>query len=342
MYCEKCKIQIPDEEDTRFCPECGMPLKESGTEADGEDRGKGRKVRTFQAVLTAAALLSLASLGVRGFQHVREYGFLDLGAVTEEALSEQRDKREQLRVQADAVQSELMEAVERRGRYEQNLQDADTRVREIYGDMENAAAEAISLVWEELGNAESVYYETEDFSDTMKDEVIDTVAGNPIVASGIKSALESASEDLSVESILSGASDGILAGVQDFAEGKAKDYISDAIGVDVFSIGDTEQELISIGDTPKVLANYIAEDADASAQRLQGFLASNQISEKEVRILAEDYYRLKMAQKDMALIKKEDPDMDTEGKYQHFLDMARVFARSQYLISQYSEADAGE
>lgn len=202
---------------------------------------------------------------------------------------------------------------------------------------EKAAREA--LVMSALTGVNMVTLDTSGFDDIFIDGMVDQVLGKEILSSGAKSAIQAASDELSLDSILEGAQTGAIEGIQGYVEGKAEGDLTDKIGADIFSSAGLVDEILHADDTSAALANGIADSQELKADELLKVLQATSMTAGDIRNAAESLYQLKSLEAEASAITGNSVEGNKDDLYQRLETISRQYGAENYRILKYAEAE---
>lgn len=218
----------------------------------------------------------------------------------------------------------------------------ESQIRQSYARREEAALEAEALIMSAMTGINMVTLDTIGFEDIFIDGMVDEVMGNEILSSSAKSAIEAAAADKSLDSILEGARTGAIEGIQGYAKGKAKEYLSDKIGADIFSAVGLVDELVHAEDTPAALANGIAAGQGTKADELLRVLQTTSMTAGDIRNAAENLYQLKSLEEEASAITGNPVEGNKDEFFQQLEFLSRQYGTENYQILRYAEWEKAE
>lgn len=276
--------------------------------------------KIWKAVCVAAAGLLTVGAAASTVAFVSRYGYLWGYEDSMEALKVQEaELSTQLAQEEDALKEEETAYNAYVAVTEENTWDR--QIRQAFAEGEAARANADMLTLSVLDQVSMVTFQTEDFKETMKDALFDEVIG-------------AASEKVPLDSIITGATQGVSEGIYGYVEGKAKDYLTDMLGADIFAAKDFVDELVGANDVPAVLVNQMAEKQKSRVSDLVEFMGRKERSVQEQRLAADSLYQLIDMEEQVAVAVKRGTTLDKSDVYRQMVEYARQYGGSQYAIRQ--------
>lgn len=324
-------------------------IKASENKKQGEimmDFSKKVQRRFILAMLLVTGILTSAAV-IQTVRFWSEYGAVwsyDLSQDTIDALSREAENAS---AQLESDKARLEEIKQQYEIFEQARENGDweTRIRVANEEREAAAAKAEALLLSDLSGMKLVTFESTSFEENFMDGMIDDMAGNEILSSAIKSAIHAATEGQSIEQIVEGAKEGAAEGISGYVGSKVQDYLADSIGGDIFTPIDFINNLINADDTPRTLANGIAEKQSELTATLLDMLGQNTVSAVDLQNEAEMMYCLWSLQAETASIMGDDSLDTSDSSYMQLVNLARQYGINNYRIlkyAQWKEVKSGE
>ncbi len=271
------------------------------------------------AACVAAGLLT-AGAAVTTVNFINTYGYL---WGYEDSLEVLHTQETELAAQLAREETALKEA---QAAYEAiaAAREEDTwerHIRQAFAAGEEARAEADVAMLSALDQVSIVTFGTEDFNETMKAALLDEVIG-------------AASDQIPLDHIITGASEGVSEGLYGYAESRAKGYLADVVGGDMFQVAEIVDQLVNADDVPAVLANQMAEKQRNRASGLVEFMGRETRSVQDQRRAADSLYQLMDMEEQMAAAAGRGTVLEKSRLYDQAVEYARQYGASQYAIRQ--------
>ena len=288
-------------------------------------------------LLCVLAVGALSYAGFVTFRFVSEYKYLLTAAVTEEDLAALKQENGQLEKTLSGKQQELQQVTLRKEELAAVGEDYEQEIRDCYIAKKEAESAARSLVLAKLENASYVTLpvaEQEKFGDVLMNNIIDEATGNAIVSAGVKSAIAAASEELSLESIVSGAVEGAVAEIPNFLNGEVTGAVADVIGIDVFGVAGWISEYMNADDTPVALANSMVTEQRQDVWKVLSLLEKEEITAADMQYVAGVMERIRVRGQELeAAGSRSGGNFDGAEQLQ---DLAKIWEENNYRILQYA------
>lgn len=272
------------------------------------------------AVCVAAASLLTAGAVAGTVTFVSRYGYL---WGYEDSLETLKAQEAELTAQLAEEETALKEA---QAAYDAMAaaREADTwehHIRQAFAAGEEAKAEADMVMLSALDQVSVVTFGTEDFNETMKEALLDEVVG-------------AASDKIPLDYIITGVTEGVSEGLYGYAQSKAKDYVSDVLGGDIFQVAGIVDQLVNANSVPAVLANQMAEKQRTRAAGLVEFIGMEKHSVQDQRRSADSLYQLMDMEEQIGAATGRGTTLQKAQIYEQAVEYARQYGASQYAISQ--------
>lgn len=300
-----------------------------------------KAVNLFMVILAVAALALMGRAGYRLYCFSSEYAQVWNEEITSEEV-------EQLEAQSRVVASELAAAQQKLDRLTEQLAllsaaeqtGIEERIRACYAAREEAELTARSLVAYVLQKANYITL-TPEQQESFGDVLIDEVTGNAILSSGVKAAIQAASEKKPLGEIVSDALGGAVSGVQDYVQGEIQGAVSDAIGFDIFGVTDFVSGFLNASDVPVTLINDMVTAQQQDVYRLALFLEQEELTGADIQTMAALMERIALREQEIAAAGGTVGGLNGADQ---MTQLAQVWAQNNYRILEYIElgGDANE
>lgn len=163
--------------------------------------------------------------------------------------------------------------------------DYEKEIERYFLLREETAKRAQVLVLDQLQEMEYITFE--EVENIQAGLIAASAIDNEVVAGGVEGAVDAVVEGKEIEEIVANAQNSALAAVPEYVKEKTKKYLSDAIGLDIFSIADFGEKMVNAKDIPAALTNDMVEEQQKVVQQLLYFSQKDKVTAGDIRCAAQ-------------------------------------------------------
>lgn len=333
----------PAYEEGTACPVSEQPEKEPE-----KKQGKWRRIKRIALAAGMVFLLLLTVYTVYRYQTMHaEYGDVWKVEITQQDVEDMQRELDQLTDRAAGTQAQAEQVRLKAENMEKLLcwydgdEHKEEEILELVARNIEIVDEAKSLIMESFGYQIQVHYESADAEKEWRDDVIGDLAGNSLISSGIIGGLDAAENEVSAGSILNGIKNGIASGVPSFATDKAKDALSNVTGSGVVSAASLLSDILSLGNVPELLVNYMVDLQNRYSIGLRNFIELEKVTPEDISQAADYYYQMYQIRDQVAEVTdaaKSNMD-DVQNVYRQLKELAREYQSNNTRIALYVGED---
>lgn len=300
-----------------------------------------KAVNIFMIILAVAALALMGRAGYRLYRFSSEYAQVWNEEITSEEVEQLEAESHNAAAELTVAQQELVRFTEQLAFLSVAEQTGiEEQIRACYAAREEAELTARSLAADALQKANYITL-TPEQQESFGDVLIDEVTGNAILASGVKAAIQAASEKKPLGEIVSDALGGAASGVQDYVQGEIQGAVSDVIGFDIFGVTDFVSGFLNASDIPVTLINNMVTVQQQDVYRLALLLEQEELTGADIQTMAALMERIALREQE---ISAAGGTVSGFGGADQMAQLAQVWAQNNYRILKYIElrGDADE
>lgn len=324
------------------------PVSEQAEKEPEKKQGKWHRIKRIALAAGMVFLLLLTVYTVYRYRTMHaEYGDVWKIEITQQDVEDMQRELDQLtdraaETQAQAEQVRLKaENMEKLLSWYDGDEHKEEEILELVARNIEIVDEAKSLIMESFGYQIQVHYESADAEKEWRDDVIGDLAGNSLISSGIIGGLDAAENEVSAGSILNGIKNGIASGVPSFATDKAKDALSNVTGSGVVSAASLLSDILSLGNVPELLVNYMVDLQNRYSIGLRNFIELEKVTPEDISQAADYYYQIYQIRDQVAEVTdaaKSNMD-DVQNVYRQLKELAREYQSNNTRIALYVGED---
>lgn len=300
-----------------------------------------KAVNIFIIILAVAALALMGRAGYRLYRFSSEYAQVWNEEITSEEMEQLEAESRNAAAELAVAQQELVRFTEQLAFLSAAEQTGiEEQIRACYAAREEAELSARSLAADALQKANYITL-TPEQQESFSNVLIDEVTGNAILASGVKAAIQAASEKKPLGEIVSDALGGAASGVQDYVQGEIQGAVSDVIGFDIFGVTDFVSGFLNASDIPVNLINNMVTAQQQDVYRLALLLEQEELTGADIQTMAALMERIALREQE---ISAAGGTVSGFGGADQMAQLAQVWAQNNYRILKYIElgGDADE